>query len=208
MVETNVAPNSLPRRTFLYRTLEREGAHFEEVNSTAAAMDYGRAVGEEIAQAQSLGLADLSPLPHTGFKGTETVAWLRTQGVAIGDENNAAWAQTGGGLAARLADNEMMILGDISGQGDLCERLERAWSYEGAPRCYPVPRGDSYARFVVTGEHAAKMFAKLCGVDLRPNKFPSGAIAQTSVARMSVIVIRHDLGKTPAFHLLFDSASA
>jgi sarcosine oxidase subunit gamma len=52
------------------------------------------------------------------------------------------------------------------------------------------------------------MFAKLCGVDLRPHKFPVNAIAQTSVARSVGIIIRADLGAVPAFHLLGDSASA
>ncbi len=147
-------------------------------------------------------------MPHSGFKGTETVTWLRSQDVIIGDENNSAWLQTDGALAARLADNEVLILGDVRVQGDLCQRLQSAWPYEGAPRCYPVPRGDSYAWFLVIGEHAAKMLAKLCGVDLRPGKFAAHRIAQTSVARMSVVVIRHDLGDTATFHLLFDSASA
>ena len=52
------------------------------------------------------------------------------------------------------------------------------------------------------------MFAKICGVDLRPHHFADGRIAQTSLAKMSAIVIRADLGRTPAFHLLADSASA
>ena len=52
------------------------------------------------------------------------------------------------------------------------------------------------------------MFAKLCGVDLRVDHFPDLAIAQTSVARSNAIVIRDDLGATPTFHLLGDSASA
>ncbi len=52
------------------------------------------------------------------------------------------------------------------------------------------------------------MFAKLCGVDLRPAKFASGRIAQTSIARLNGIVIRDDKGELPAYHLLVDSASA
>ena len=136
------------------------------------------------------------------------MTWLCAQGVTIGDENNKAWTQADGALAARLADNEMMILANIATQSDLYDRLETAGSYEGAPRCYPVPRRDSYAWFVVSGEHASAMFAKLCGVDLRLDRFPTGSVVQTSVARMTVIIIPHDLGNTPAFHLLFDSASA
>jgi sarcosine oxidase subunit gamma len=71
-----------------------------------------------------------------------------------------------------------------------------------------MPRSESHAWFMVTGAQAPVMFAKICGVDLRPHRFAVGAIAQTSVAKMSAIVIRADLGGTPAFHLLADSASA
>ena len=61
---------------------------------------------------------------------------------------------------------------------------------------------------MVTGEQAPAMFAKICGVDLRPHKFEQGRIAQTSVAKIGAIVIRDYLGELPAYHLLADSASA
>ena len=52
------------------------------------------------------------------------------------------------------------------------------------------------------------MFAKVCGVDLRPAMFAVDAVAQTSVARLNAIVVRADLETVPAFRLLGDSASA
>ena len=61
---------------------------------------------------------------------------------------------------------------------------------------------------MVTGSAAPEMFAKICGVDLRPHKFRPGQIAQTSLAQMSGIVIRDDRGPIPGFHLLADVASA
>ena len=61
---------------------------------------------------------------------------------------------------------------------------------------------------MATGVKSAEMFAKICGVDLRPVHCPIGTIAQTSVAKMSAIVIRADLGGTLAYHLLSDIASA
>jgi sarcosine oxidase subunit gamma len=79
---------------------------------------------------------------------------------------------------------------------------------DAADGCYVVPRADSHAWFLVTGNEAAAMFAKICGVDLRPHRFADLAIAQTSVARLSAIVIRADVAGTPGYHLLADSASA
>ena len=52
------------------------------------------------------------------------------------------------------------------------------------------------------------MFAKLCGVDLSPGKFDDLAIAQTSIARVSGIIIRDDRGEQLAYHLLCDCALA
>jgi sarcosine oxidase subunit gamma len=52
------------------------------------------------------------------------------------------------------------------------------------------------------------MFAKLCGVNLASDKFTDGSVAQTSVARLSAIVIRHDIANSFSVSLLADSASA
>jgi sarcosine oxidase, subunit gamma len=205
-----VQPSDFPIRSFHYRTLIKEGARFYALADAALASDYGGTPEIERAQARCLGLADLSPLPRIGFKGREAIAWLRRQGLTIGDENNRAWVQgqSHNPVVARLADTEALILGDMRAEVGLCARLDKVYASEKPARCYTVPRRDSSAWFAVTGEHAGAMFAKLCGVDLRHHKFPTGSIAQTSLARMSVVMIRSDLGDTPVFFLLFDSASA
>ena len=60
----------------------------------------------------------------------------------------------------------------------------------------------------ITGSDAPRMFAKLCGVNLASDKFTDGSVAQTSVARLSAIVIRHDIANSFSVSLLADSASA
>ncbi len=124
--ETNVRPSAYTRRSFLYRKLAAAGANFGEVYGAAVAMDFGDPAGEA-AVARNMGLADISPLPHTGFKGAGVVDWLRRQGVEVSEEPNWAPAQAGGGLALRQAQAEVMILGDLSGDGGSPERLKQAW---------------------------------------------------------------------------------
>lgn len=206
------AAGDFSRRSFVARKLAAAGAAFEACGEAAVAQDFGDAAGERDTAA-TLGLADLSPLARAGFKGAGTVAWLEAQGVTVPAESNRAARQAGGALAVRLAPAEVLILGDKNDAGEgLPGRLERAWAGESLPperpRGYPVPRRDSHAWFLVTGERAAAMFAKLCAVDLRPDRFPDLAVAQTSVARLSAIVVRCDRESGPAFHLLADSASA
>ncbi len=150
-------------------------------------------------------LRDLSPLPRAGFKGAETARWLAAQGLQFPGAHNWATAQPDGALLARLSPGEFLLLGRIDGEPCAVERLQAAWSWEaGAGMCFPVPRQDSHAWLHLGGPEAPGTMAKLCGVDLRPHRFPAGSIAQTSVARLNAIVIAHAGG----FHLLADSASA
>src|SRR4029453_9154398 len=100
---TNLDPATLKRRSFIYRKLAAAGAEFAEVNGGAVAMRYPARPGSEAAGARRVGLADLSVLPHGGFKGRGTVEWLTSQGLTIGADSNRAYRQPDGELAARLA---------------------------------------------------------------------------------------------------------
>ena len=206
-----IEPHALLRRSFVYRKLRDLGARFETVNSGAVALDFGQ-VPAETERAKLLGLADLSPLPRTGFKGSGAVEWLQAQGLEIGAESNRGYRQPGGEVALRLAPTEIFLIDSLAGSGALIERLNQAWSWGSEkPRKligYPMPRADSHAWFALSGRAAPEMFAKICGIDLRLDKFESGRIAQTSIAKMSGIILRQDQGATPLFHLLADSASA
>ncbi len=205
------APHDFPCRSFVYRKLLERNATFETVGDAAVARDYGDADGEGEA-ARRLGLADLSPLPRLGVKGAGTADWLAARGIRVPADSNRVVRQSSGVLAARLAPSELLLLGDLSGEPAPLESLAAAWRAEPqppqSPRGYLLPRRHSHFWFLVSGERAAAMFAKLCGVDLRPGKFMNGRIAQTSLARMNAVVIRDDRGGVLAYHLLGDSASA
>ena len=198
-------------RSFVYRKLLKQNANFETLGSAAVAQDFGDP-GRERETARRLGLADLSPLPRLGVKGAGTADWLAGRGFQVPGESNQAVRQASGVLAARLAPSELLLLGDLSGDPAPLDGIAAAWRAERLPperpRGYLVPRQHSHFWFLVSGERAAAMFAKLCGVDLRAGKFANGRIAQTSLARMNAVVIRDDRGGVLAYHLLGDSASA
>lgn len=201
-------PANQTRRSFVYRQLAEAGAAFDAAAGGALAMHYGDAEAEA-ETARRLGLADLSVLPRVGFKGAGATQWLVAQGLSLPEVNEAA-AQQDGTLAACLGPEEALLLGGLDCAAGLVGGLDEAWADAGGdePRGYPVPRRETHAWFLVTGGHAADMFAKLCAVDLRPQSFANHRIAQTSVARANAIVIRADLAGTLAYHLLVDSAAA
>lgn len=191
------------RRSFLRVPLNKRGAVWAEVADTEIAATIP---GEN--PAAPVVLRDLSTLPRTGFKGAESPAWLEAQGVTLPAAPNLATRQADGSLVARLAPGEFLILAGLGGDGAPIDRLDKAWSLDSAGFCFQLPRRDSHAWLHLSGEKVATMFAKICGVDLRQQAFANLAIAQTSVARLSAIVIRDDRGDLPAYHLLADSASA
>ncbi len=193
-------------RSPIYRKLRAEGAVFGEVDGAVVPVRYREAGEDEIAR--ELGLADLSALPRSGFKGKAVLSQMNGQGAVLEFRPNHAFRQQDGTLAAVLAMTEVLLLSPLSGKAQALRKLEVDWSIDKADGGYLVPRQDSHFWFVITGRQAASMFAKICGVDLRQKSFSDLAIAQTSIARSNAIVIRDDQGETPAYHLLGDSASA
>lgn len=195
--------SSTLRRSFLRVPLNKRGAVWTGIADTEVA---AHVPGENAAA--PVVLRDLSTLPRTGFKGAESPAWLEAQGVVLPAAPNLATLQGDGSLVARLAPGEFLILGGLTGASAPIDRLDNAWSIDSAGFCFQLPRRDSHAWLHLSGDKVATMFAKICGVDLRPKAFANLAIAQTSVARLSAIVIRDDRENMPSYHLLADSAAA
>lgn len=154
-----------------------------------------------------LKLADLSLVPRWGLKGRGVAAWLAQHSATMPSSDNCAERQQDGSLITRLSPTEVLLLASSDGRAALAETIGRI-PPEGEDACYPVPRQDSHCWFAATGDDAANMLAKLCAVDLAPDRFPCGQVAQTSVARLSSIVIRNDMNDALSFFLLADSASA
>lgn len=198
-------PDSVTVRSGAGRKLRALGARFEPLGDGLIAVEVPDGTVDSLRR---LGLVDLSPLPRTGFKGRGTIPAMQAAGVAVEAEPNRAFPLANGGLCAVLAPGEVLLLSGPRGDAALVRRLETAWSIDDPRGTYLVPRVSTHAWFRITGELAPAMFAKICGIDLRPKSFQQLSIAQTSVVRLTGIIIREDLAGIPAFHLLVDSASA
>ena len=197
-----IDPVALPRRSPLRRKLQAAGAEWRNLDDIAIAETVGEGTTGGIV------IADLSPFPRLGFKGRGTVPAMQARGIAVEATANRAFRQPDGGLCLVLAPGEVILLSNLNGDGERLAQLEANWRIEDEERTYPLSRRDSHAWLAVAGEALPEMFAKLCAIDLRRDKFADLAIAQTSIAKMSAILTRADMGTTPVFHLLVDSAAA
>jgi sarcosine oxidase subunit gamma len=197
------------RRSQLYRRHINNNALFKKTGSNFVVSHYNNGSDQrtELEQARSMAICDLSTLPRAGFKGAGAPSWAENQGVKLPDSANTSIVQPEGCLVAKLSDQELLILSDIFANSHQLTALGEQSTrdhLENDTQTYLLPRGDSHCWLAVTGNQAAEMFSKVCGVDLRPHKFALGNIAQTSVAKISAVVIRQDLGETLSYYILCD----
>lgn len=161
---------------------------------------------DEATQFERCALLDLSNLARVGFRGADAAAHLSTEQFDLPEVPNRCVLQRDGSHVARLSQTEYFVLGSLHDAGARVQTLERQWQ-QTSKACYMLPRQDSHAWLVLTGEHVSSVMAKVCGVDLRPQAFAVGAVAQTSVARMNAIVINGS-ASVPLLHILCDRSSA
>jgi len=151
-------------------------------------------------------LTDLTDVARVGFRGGDSAAYLQQRGYRLPLQPNQAARQDDGGWVARLSQTEYLLLGSLADEGARVAAAEAEWVQD-AQRNYLLPRQDSHAWLQLSGVHGSAVMAKLCGVDLRAEAFPVGAVAQTSAARINVIVVNVGSDERPALQLLFDRAS-
>lgn len=198
-----IDPAAFPRRTPLRHRLNAEGAAWRALGDVAVAENVGT-----LSAAGDIVIADLSPLPRLGFKGRGTIPAMQARGIIAEAVPNRAFKQPDGGLCLVLAASEVILLSNLAGDGERLAQLEANWRIEDEERTYPLRRIDSHAWLAVAGNALPELFAKICAIDLRREKFADLSITQTSIAKMSAILTRVDSGGSTVFHLLVDSAAA
>lgn len=151
-------------------------------------------------------LSDLTDRPRVGFRGTQSAEYLSARGFDLPDAPNRAVTQADGSHVARLSQTEYLLLGSPVDQGERIADEEARWELDHNAN-YLLPRQDSHAWLQLSGSAVSEVMAKLCGVDLRPQAFGPGAVAQTSAARINVIVINAGSAQTACLQILFDRCS-
>lgn len=109
-----------------------------------------------------------------------------------------ASTSSGGALVAATRPEEWLILGSA----DECGAAEAAVNTGGFTSVIPFTHGR--ALFRVTGEPAASMMEKVCGIDWSDAMTPDGAVVTASVALTTCDIIRNDQGGVPSYLLMCD----
>ena len=167
---------------------------------------------------KALLLCDLSPLTRIGVKGQGTESLLKRSAVVAPKLTNESVVQKDGSLCVRLAGSEVLLLSALDSKGtrdfvDLRKNLASRRTPAGK-RAFSVPYQDSLCWLALAGDKASDLLATMCAVDLRDGIFARGSLAQTSLARLSALVLRDPAQRkggtksVPLFHLLADSASS
>mgnify|MGYP006201191865 CR=1 FL=1 len=160
----------------------------------------------KLAAQRALNLMDLTTLPRVGFRGAHSAEYLQARGFSVPQLPNRALLQADGSQVVRLSQTEYLLLGSLADRGERIAAEEAGWQLSELGN-YLLPRQDSHAWLQLSGQHLAEVMAKVCGVDLRPQAFPFGHVAQTSAARLNVIVINAGSVELPLLHILCDRAS-
>jgi sarcosine oxidase subunit gamma len=153
--------------------------------------------------AGSLTLSDLSLQRRSGLRGSDAPEWLVQHGlpqVATPNRIEAAGEQQ---WVMALSKREFWML-----DGNQMALEERPASVAEAPNAWPLYCQHSHVWWHLSGDDRAALMAKLCGVDLSETAFPLGNVAQTQMARISVVVAHHDWQGVPGFSLFLDQTLA
>ena len=151
----------------------------------------------------AISVEDYTEKRRWGLRGKEAARVLREQGWDLPDRPNRLINTKDNTLVMALSQREFWFL-DPGNGATLPLSADDAFKKS----AYPLFCQHSHAWLVIRGEQKALMMAKLCGVDLSPDTFHTGDVAQTQIALINCIIARHDLDGVDVFSLLFDQSYA
>jgi heterotetrameric sarcosine oxidase gamma subunit len=173
------------------------GAGFSDVAAWKVPQAYQSAAREAAAIRERVAVADLS------FKGKVTVT-----GDGAGDliartfqlvhrPDGRSLAANNGMTSLPLTADEYLLLSPPGGEDEIVRCLADA----GEPAVTVVDLTHGLAGFLLAGRDSSHLLRKICALPFDAVDFPSGHVAQTSLARVHATIVRHDRDGLPAFEI-------
>ena len=151
----------------------------------------------------AISIEDFTNKRRWGFRGKDAATTLRAEGWSLPDAPNQVVLANEQTLVMALSQREFWFL---DGRTEALSKDARDDAFTDG--MYPLFCQNSHAWFVMNGDQTSEMMAKLCGVDLSPDAFSVGDVAQTQMALINCIVARHELDGEDVFSLLVDQSYA
>ena len=151
----------------------------------------------------AISIKDFTNKRRWGFRGKDAATTLRAEGWSLPYAPNQVILANEQTLVMALSQREFWFL-DTRMEAPCKDARDDAFT----DGMYPLFCQNSHAWFVVNGDQTSEMMAKLCGVDLSPDAFKVGDVAQTQMALINCIVARHELDGSDVFSLLVDQSYA
>jgi heterotetrameric sarcosine oxidase gamma subunit len=136
-------------------------------------------------------ITDLTPLAKVGIRAPFGGAMAQALAVPHG----RAARDTAGALVIGSGPGEWLVIGPAGAGPALRERLEELAGRSASEELVTVldlTHGRALSR--LTGQRAAEVLAKVCGIDPADARTPDGAAFRSAVARLVTDVVRDDQG--------------
>ena len=141
-----------------------------------------RVDGADSKRVATLGIADVSFLFRTGFKGQGAAAWLQAQDIPVPQQPNSWAPLAGGGVVLRLGVSEYLIEDGLT-QGSSA----RMAHLETPMHVYPVLHQD--VALVLCGEAVHELLLQTCNVNFGALDLAARPVVLTSMAGVAVTVM-------------------
>ena len=186
------------RRSPVQDCLEELDPEWMEIHKMKAALRF-KPAGTDNRSRSDVFLCDLSCLPKMGLKGSQALAWLEQQGIAVPESVYAWHSLEGDGLVVRTDRHEVFL--EDGPLNDRISRLESELRSYSTGSYLIIRRQD--ASFLLDGAEANAVMRETCGVDLSQ---PQAGVVMTRVAGVSCMILRllATQKQTPAFRLWLD----
>jgi heterotetrameric sarcosine oxidase gamma subunit len=181
----------------IHELAREKQAHFIDLNGWRVAQNYGDVAAETaVIHQSSVALCDQSHNGKIRVEGAAAGAMLQADELAIGETQAVAYGQL-----YRLRRDLFFVSTAAENVTETAVSLtQQANDSPDLITVTDVTHGN--AELWLIGPRSAELLSRLCGLDFHDSQFPNDIAKQSSVAKTTQLIIRHDLGELPAYTLI------
>lgn len=182
--------------TPIYELAIQRNAEFIELDGWQVIQNYGDVAGETAVLHTHVALCDQSHQGKIRIEGQTAGVMLQASELAIGESQAVEY-----GRLYRLRRDLFFVSTAAESVEDTAVTLTKQAS--DSPDLITVTDiTHSNAELWLIGPNSPELLSRLCGLDFHDNQFSNGMVKQSSVAKTTQLIIRHDLGQLPAYALI------